>query len=144
MTFYWMTILNYIIRVFMMLLTPGLLEKIGFSSAGGTPQNVTDIDTCGNRPPAVARVGGVIKLINEDNFERYQGSYPPGVGLEENGVSFFVLDAAKSILYVSDFLNETTSTELKDFCVSGERFTRSPIRGYDRHAGVAENNARTR
>ena len=131
-------------RAFLILFILSLFKEFSVSSSVGTQQNITDTETCENRPPATVRVGGMIKLINDDNFKRYQGSYPPGVELDDNGVRFYVLDAAKSILYVPDFLNETTCTELKDFCVDGERFTRSPIRGYGINPGVTESDARTR
>ena len=139
-----MKIRKYTDRAFLIFLRLSLLKEFMVSFANGTLQDITDTETCENRPPATARVGGIRKLINDDNFKRYQGSYPPGVDLEDNGVPFYVLDASKSILYVPNFLNETTCTELKDFCVDGERFTRSPIRGYGINPGVAESNARTR
>jgi len=139
-----MKIWKYTDRAFLILLRLSLLQEFSVSSAVGLPQDITDTETCGNRPPAAAQVGDTIKLINDDNFKRYRGSYPPGVELEDYDVRFYVLDAAKSILYVPDFLNETTCTELKDFCVDGERFTRSPIRGYGINPGVTESNARTR
>lgn len=108
-------------------------------------QDITETTECANRPQPTVRVGGVVKVINEDNFERYDGSYPPVTdGDRGNGIDYYVLDRVKSILYVSDFLNKTASTELKDFCISGNRFARSPIRGYGHQAGVSESNVRTR
>jgi hypothetical protein len=125
------------IRIFVVFL-------LRFSSTVGKQFDITNPPKCENRPPPAVRVGGLIKLINEDNFERFNGSYPATDEGEVGGINYFVLDEAKSILYVTDFLNETSSAELKDFCVSGGRFTRSPIRGYGNMAGVSASNVRTR
>jgi len=130
---------NGLIRIFLLILVQGFFDQIRFLSAEDT-----DSGTCESRPLPSVRVGGEIKLVNEDNFVSHQDSYPPEGTVNENSLNYFILNQGKSVLYVSDFLNRTTSNELKDFCVSGDRFIRSPIRGYGNKPGVTESSARTR
>jgi hypothetical protein len=72
-----------------------------------------------------------VVTIDNAHFPMHHGTYPPKgkTENEKNDQPYFVLNAEKSVLYVPSFMNHTAIEELKEFCVSGQRFARSPIRG---------------
>lgn len=69
--------------------------------------------------------------IDESRFSKHHGVFPPQEinADEEDGPYYFVLNASKSVLYVTSFLNRSIADEIKNFCISGQRFARSTIRG---------------
>jgi hypothetical protein len=81
----------------------------------------------------VARVvmGDEVVTIDESHFPKHNRTYPPtdATENEDDDLSYFVLNAEKSVLYIPDFMNNSVIEELKEFCISGQRFARSPIRG---------------
>ena len=104
-----------------------------------------DDNECENRPQPTVYVKGKSMTINEENFAHYVGIYPPEPkGSPSEGLDYFVLNREKSVLYVSNFLNTTAAEELKQFCISGQRFTRSPIRGHGDDPSVSKSEHRTR
>jgi 2OG-Fe(II) oxygenase superfamily len=79
-----------------------------------------------------ALLGEQMVVIDESRFSKHHGVYPPkDIPSDDSngGLFYFILNADKPVLYVPDFLNTTVMDELKDFCISGQRFVRSPIRG---------------
>lgn len=96
-----------------------------------------------------ALLGGQMVSIEESRFPMHYGSYPlqkKSTANNEDALSYYILNAEKSVLYVPNFLNETAVEEIKDFCISGQRFARSPIRGMtnsDQNNKVQEHQLRT-
>ncbi|KAL3918897.1 MAG: hypothetical protein SGILL_004024 [Bacillariaceae sp.] len=95
-----------------------------------------------------ALLQGELITIDETRFAQHAGKYPPSDNKDAteagDDMSYFVLNAEKSVLYVPNFLNETVADDLKEFCISGQRFVRSPIRGTGNQAAmVQENQVRT-
>jgi hypothetical protein len=102
---------------------------------------------CENRPEPAVQLHGERLVVNEQNFPRYNSVYPPSVEETQDGSSdpqYFILNKEKSVLYVSNFLNETAANELKDMCIRSDRFTRSPIRGHGNDPSVSQSDFRTR
>ena len=101
-----------------------------------------------NRRQAAVQFRGEVILVNEDNFPKHVTRYPPPkdtASLDSTtGPEYFILHQDKPILYVPNFLNETSVNELKEICISNQRFTRSPIRGHGEDLSVAHSDIRTR
>jgi hypothetical protein len=89
---------------------------------------------CQVRPEPKAFIDGKPSTIDEKNFN-YERS---------GGLSYYTLNKEKHVLYIPNFLNETASEEIKTFCVEGERFTQSRIRGHGDGSTVEKNDLRTR
>lgn len=125
-----------------------LLLKILLVILATSSSTAQQAGVCENRPEPAALINGKFVKINEENFSKYYGAFPPGraheqvTGPHDNG--YFVLNKEKPVLYVSEFLNETTISELKEFCISSQRFTRSPVRGHGNDPSVAQSDIRTR
>lgn len=102
---------------------------------------------CENRPEPAVQLHDEVLVVNEQNFRKYSAIYPPSSQEDQyaaSGPDYFILNKEKSVLYVSNFLNETAAKELKDICISSQRFTRSPIRGHGDDPSVSESDIRTR
>ena len=66
---------------------------------------------------------------NESKFPKQTYKNPNDEGAEDE-LFYYILREDKPVLYVPNFLNETTSQEIKDFCLQPvNRFERSPVRG---------------
>ncbi|KAG7355104.1 2-oxyglutarate/Fe(II) oxygenase [Nitzschia inconspicua] len=87
--------------------------------------------SCDAKLPKVL-LGDQMVVVDESRFPKHYGSYPPkgsDMNDDSESLSYYVLNAEKSVLYVPNFMNQTVIEEMKEFCISGERFVRSPIRG---------------
>lgn len=101
---------------------------------------------CEVRPEAKAFVKGELVVVDESRFEQHFVSYPPNHKIKHKigDLSYYILNKEKNFLYVPDFLNETVAEEIKTFCIEGNRFTQSPIRGSGDGTSVEKNDLRTR
>ena len=127
------------------------------SAAQECSTNKDETQECMVRPDPKVIINDQEIIIEEPRFKMYRGNYPPPLHdgkentetkneEENNSFAYFILNNEKPILYVSNFLNGTTSEELKQFCIAGGRFTRSPIRGHGDGSShsVSRNEIRTR
>jgi hypothetical protein len=90
-----------------------------------------------------ALLGREMVAIDENRFPKHYGSYPPKNDTEGE-LSYYILNSDKSVLYIPNFLNQSTANEMKEFCIAGQRFVRSPIRGTSNQAtNVQQNEVRT-
>jgi hypothetical protein len=103
-------------------------------------------------------IGNERVIIDETRFPKHVGTYPPNSN-GDNGddddddipsAEYFILNSEKPVLYVTNFLNQSVGEELKDFCITGNRFFRSNIRGNgqvdkenDKTSSVLQNEIRT-
>ena len=99
---------------------------------------------CQNRLEPAVQIRGRTVTINEENFRKRNNVYLDDESGQALDFEYYILNEEKPVLYVTDFLNETTANELQDFCLSNQRFTRSPIRGNGNDPSVAESDIRTR
>jgi hypothetical protein len=86
--------------------------------------------SCQSTLPRVL-LGDEVVIVDESRFPMHQGTYPPN-GNADNTVddlTYFILNDDKPVLYVPNFMNHSVIEELKEFCISSQRFARSPIRG---------------
>lgn len=97
-----------------------------------------------NRREAAVQFRGQVILVDEDNFPKHRAKYPPRTDTTlESGLEYFILHQDKPILYVKNFLNETSANQLQQICINNQRFTRSPIRGHGGDLSVAHSEIRT-
>jgi len=89
------------------------------------------------RPEPKAYLKGEAFSIDETNFPKHSTSYPPSstaaneaLSTTDDNVSYYILNQEKNVLYIPNFLNDTSTQEIKTFCIDGGRFTRSRIGGY--------------
>lgn len=103
-------------------------------------------EECERPEGATVLVEGQKVLISESNFPLTHSVHPPtsNRGHGDDSLDYFVLNKEKKVFYVKNFLNTSIAEELKDFCISGQRFKRSPIRGFGKDPSVTKNEVRTR
>jgi hypothetical protein len=101
---------------------------------------------CEVRPEAKVFVKGEPLTVDETLFSKHYVSYPPNDTIEHKAddLSYYILNKEKKVLYIPNFLNETVAEEIKTFCIEGERFTQSHIRGTGDGTSVEKNDLRTR
>mmetsp|Transcript_6313 Transcript_6313/g.9715 ORF Transcript_6313/g.9715 Transcript_6313/m.9715 type:complete len:308 (+) Transcript_6313:33-956(+) len=102
---------------------------------------------CQVKPEPKVILKGEELTVNENQFSKHYSTYPPSLQKKSNGVhldlEYYVLNKEKNILYVPNFSNASIAEEIKTFCVEGQRFTESRIRGSGDASGVEKNDLRT-
>lgn len=96
----------------------------------GVSLSEPDEKECDARPAAV-----VISKGKEVLVEGADASFPRKTWGRNNDQVYYELNQGKSVYYVPNFLNATTSEDLKSFC--NGRFVASPIRGKQDGGSVA-------
>lgn len=93
-----------------------------------------------SRPEPQAFIKGDSVTIDESNFPKHYARFPPNDKIQhkDDALSYYVLNEEKKVLYVPNFVNETVAHEIQLFCIEGQRFTQSPIRGTTSDASSVE------
>lgn len=99
-------------------------------------------DECKVKPEPRVLVDGELSIVEEPRFEKHYSYYPPREKYDDQ--PYYILNDDKPVLYVPSFLNQSMAEELKTFCISGERFVESSIRGYGDGSKVEKHDLRTR
>lgn len=140
-------------------------ESCSLSSASGEQEcdASSPAESSTDRPLPQVIINGQVVEINEDNFVKHYGSYPPTPPKQHNGnqdeehheqrrttladesgdngdAVYYVLNDEKPVLYIPNFLNETIIDVLIKLCIEGNRFVRSPVRKNANHEVDSENN----
>jgi hypothetical protein len=96
---------------------------------------------CAVKPEARVLVNGEVVVVEEPRFPKHYSYYPPKE--QDDDQPYYILND-KPLLYVPSFLNQSIAEELKTFCLSGERFVQSHIRGNGDASNVEKHEIRTR
>lgn len=93
---------------------------------------------CGRQAARVLLNGETFLVEEESKFKKGDSTYPPSSSAGEGGPHYYILNEEKPILYLPNFLDQSTAEELIDFCVSQERFSLSHVGGYSTEGGTVE------
>lgn len=127
------------------ILVAATLSQIVFVVASKAPSSDANDRACDATGGPRAVINGQLVAIDETRFTKHIGSYPPDTngnrqaaaptttaaddeGTSTPPFSYYILNADKPVLYVTNFLNQSVVDELKTICIEGNRFVRSPIR----------------